>query len=326
MATIDEQGNIHDKAGRFDGHLRSEPEGALGTLERPTFTGYASVQEKVDAMRAELADAVDRLSEDEEWNRFLDTMGKFHRYSFQNQVLIMIQRPGATRVAGFQTWKSLGRSVLKGEKGIAILAPKTVTAKDADGNVDVDANGKPLKKVVGFTSATVFDISQTEGEPLPEGYHSFSEEPPPGFADDLESAIAAQGYTISYEELSGGKQGYTTMDAPHRVVIDSTLEPGERARTLAHELGHIMCGHTSKDETRSYSTDHGGKRGEMEVEAESFAYVLCRMNGMEAHQRTASEYVAGWQKFEPDAIRAAGERLSKAFKRTVELPWRNAQD
>lgn len=313
-------------SGQFRDKERTAPGEDLTDSPAPvTFTGYDSVQEKVEAMRSELEGAVERLADDEEWKRHLDVMARFHQYSFGNQLLIAIQRPDATRLAGFKTWKAVGRSVRKGEKGISILAPRVVNAKDDNGQPKKDEDGRPVRTVVGFTSASIFDLSQTEGEDLPVIEQSLSETPPAGFQDDLETAITAEGFTVSYEQIPGSAQGFTDPKTK-RVVIDQQLGEADRAVTLAHELGHIMCGHATEDgdeDGRTYTTSHGGKRGEMEVEAESFAYVLAKLNGMQTHQKAASTYVAGWQRHEPDAIRKVGERLSKAFKRTMTHPWRN---
>lgn len=315
------QGQFSEKRGTRPSSGSLTPP-AAPVQDRPVFTGYKSVQEKVDAMREELEAAVDQLADDEGWQNYLNTMSKFHRYSATNQMLIWLQNPDATHVAGFRKWKEMGRSVRKGEKGIAIFAPRTAPDLADDGSPRLDANGKPRRKVVGFSSATVFDVSQTEGEPLPEVYQDLSEEPPDGFIDDLEAACAKSGYPVSYEPISGGRLGYTSR-SEKRIVIDENLSPGSRATTLAHELGHVLSGHLDDDEKRVYSTSHGGKRGEMEVEAESFAYVLSRMNGMKTHTHRASEYVASWQQHEPEAIRNVSDRLHAAVKKAMNLSWRN---
>lgn len=332
MTTVDSSGNIHrgagaPGAGEFTGRIPASPAGTLvePSHQNPLERRFDTVEEKVRAMQAELTAAVDGLSEDENWGRWLDTICQFHSYSFQNQLLIALQKPEATRVAGFKTWLRLKRPVQKGEKGISILAPRLITKRDEAGANVLDENGRPMKQIVGFTSATVFDISQTSGEDLPTIYRDLSEEPPEGLIDDLTTAIEAQGYSVSFEEIDGGAKGYTTAAGSKRVVIDARQSAGSRATTLAHELGHIMCGHMDPDRKGDYHVGHGGKRGEMEVEAESFAYTLARINGMETHQRNASEYVASWQQHEPDAIRKVGETLSRAIKATMTSnTWRNA--
>lgn len=313
------------QAGRFTDKVNSAPAGELTqpAHENPLAIRFDTLEEKIEAMKAELEDGVAALANDESWLRHLHVMSQFHSYSFNNQVLISIQRPNATRVAGFKVWKSIGRSVKKGEKGISILAPKVVSARNKEtGEPELDESGKPKRRVVGFTSATVFDITQTEGEALPATYQELSEEPPAGYIEDLEAAIAAAGFEVVYEKTGSGALGYTSPSAK-RVVVDPDLSPGTRATTLAHELGHIECGHLERME--EYHTGHGGCRGEMEVQAESFSYVLSRMNGMETNLRPASEYVAGWGRHQPEALRQIGDTLQKAVKGAASrVKWRNA--
>lgn len=310
-------------AGQFREKKNDSPSGALvAEHTNPLAVRFDTLEEKIEAMKEELAIGVAELAEDENWQRHLEVMSQFHQYSFQNQILISIQRPNATRVAGFKVWKGVGRSVMKGEKGIAILAPKVINRRNKEtGEPELDANGKPVRAVVGFTSATVFDVSQTDGEPLPEVYQELSEDPPAGFVEDLEAAIVANGFEVVYEKTGSAALGYTSPSSK-RVVIDPDLSPGTRATTLAHELGHIECGHLERMD--EYHSGHGGCRGEMEVQAESFSYVLARMNGMQTNLKPASEYVAGWGRHDKDALRKVGDTLQKAVKGAVgRVKWRN---
>ena len=211
---------------------------------------YDTVDDKLAALQGEIAGHVAALANDENWHAYLNAMSRFHRYSSGNQMLISMQTCGqATHVAGFNKWKELDRSVMKGEKGITILAPKMVRkgAEDSNGKPIIGADGKQAKasRCVGFTTATVFDISQTEGKPLPESGAELSETPPEGFKEDLEKAITDSGYTVSYEDIPGGAHGYTSS-GDHRVVIQQGITQANEAQTLAHELGHIKAGHTDR--------------------------------------------------------------------------------
>lgn len=142
----------------------------MSTAKRTgTIPGAAS---KVDSAREAVSTAVDALiaqlesGKSEQLLRYLGVMSRFHSYSFGNVMLIMGQRPYATRVAGFHTWKSLGRSVKKGEKGVVIIAPIVLRKDRADQPDDTPEDDEA--KIVRFRAVHVFDISQTEGEPLPE--------------------------------------------------------------------------------------------------------------------------------------------------------------
>lgn len=315
--------------GQFATEAHTEATGVTlaPAAEETVFTKrYATLDEKVEAFHAELEEQIAALADDENWQRYLDTMSQFHRYSLYNQLLIAVQRPDATRVAGYRKWEEFGRHVMKGEKGISIFAPKLVrmTVEDGNGKPVIGDDGKPLKqqRCVGFTTATVFDVSQTDGDPLPDIDRELSEIPPDGFTDDLEAAITGSGYGVSYEPTGSAADGYTDPRAK-RVVVDPTLSPGRRAEVLAHELGHIKAGHL--DQMDDYHTGHGGQRGRMELEAEAVAYGLCRANGMSTRVGTiASTYVAGWTRDNPDLIKESAAKVSGTVKSILSGgTWRN---
>ena len=272
---------------------------------------YETLDDKISAFKDELNKGIDALADDSEWHEFLDTMGKFHNYSFGNQMLIRLQNPDATRVAGFNKWKELERQVNKGEKGISILAPKIVNAgaKDKNGKPILGPDGKPLKerKCVGFTTAAVFDISQTDGKALVNPQPDLSETPPEGFREDLETAISDEGFALEYKDLGGGDMKGYTSPTEKKVVIDTGMSPASQAKTLAHELAHIKCGHLERN--GEYHSGIGGCRGEMEVEAESTAYVICRANGMSTEiSSNSSRYVGSW---------ASGGRVTEEGRKVI---------
>jgi len=134
----------------------------------------AAAKARLEVLQDRLTRQVQAIRDGDQWKGWLWCAAKFHSYSFNNTMLIMLQQPGATQVAGYQTWLSVGRQVLKGERGIAILAPVVRRAKDesakagpAAETTKVDAQEAP-RRVAGFTQAHVFDVSQTEGAPLPQ--------------------------------------------------------------------------------------------------------------------------------------------------------------
>lgn len=281
-------------------------------------TRYDTKEEKLAAIHSELEKHVADLADDQQWQDYLDAAARFHQYSLSNQLLIAVQTQGkATRVAGFQKWKEFDRSVMKGEKGIVILAPRTVnaTVKDGAGNPVLGDDGKPLKRrtVIGFTTATVFDVSQTQGKELPRSRwnDNLAEAPPDGYAEDLEQAIRDHGYEVEYAETGDGSAGYTS--AGRRKVVIGPGSPANQARALAHELGHIACGHMENLE--GYHSGHGGKRSKFETEADSVAYVLSRANGMSGEMLTNSgDYIAGWAHGDNDLVRKTGEHVQKTVK------------
>lgn len=333
MGMIDGAGNHHHGkgapyGGKFAAKNNSAPMSVLEGPVHPLAQRFDTLDEKIAAMQAEIASSVEDLRQDSEWQRYLHYQSMFHNYSFNNVMLIVSQRPDATRVAGLKTWNKMRRRIITGQKGISIFRPKNVKQKDKNGDDVLDDAGKPKTVCIGVSSTTVYDVSQTSGDPLPDVDMSMelSEDPPDGYTDDLEAAIRAQGYDVRYEKIAGGAYGYTrSSHGTQVVVIDEGSGPGTRATTLAHELGHIMCGHLGDDRKGDYHTGHDGKRGSMEVEAESFAYTLSRINGMRTHIEPASKYIAGWQTQEPEALQKIGDTLAKAVKTTMKSnAWRSA--
>lgn len=289
----------------------------------------AAQVDKLKGFHDELEVAVTNLKDDTNWRTYLDSMSKLHTYSYGNQLLIKMQAPHATVVAGFNKWEELERNVIKGETcKIRVLAPQfsNKIVKDAAGKPIIGADGKPVKDrtVIGFKAVPVYDISQTEGKDLP-SMPKLSETPPPGFQTDLETAVQSYGYTVEYSENSGQGEGYTSKQTM-KVVVKSSLNEGQKASVLAHELGHIAAGHMER--TGEYHTGAGGARSAMEVEAESISYVLCRSNGMTPQVGTESKvYVAGWSRAggDPDAVKKSAEVVANTVKALLtKNKWVNA--
>jgi len=268
----------------------------------------------------QISEGVAALVESEGWRAMLDTAAKFHSYSLGNLVLIALQAPQATRVAGFRSWQSLGRQVRKGERGIAILAPCTYRPKTAErpesaapagpepattsgGGVAPDAGGKQVR---GFRVVHVFALHQTEGAPLPEVAPALlTGQAPAGLWNDLASQVTGYGYALERGDCCGAN-GYT--DPTRRVVrVRDDVDDAQALKTLAHELGHLECGHVT--DLPTYLTC----RGRCEVEAESVAYVVAAAHGLDASGYTFA-YVAGWAGPDRTCVRQAAETVTKAAR------------
>jgi antirestriction protein ArdC len=226
-------------------------------------TPTATREDRVHALVEELHDSVTALTTTEGWQRFLAAAARFHRYSFWNTVAILCQRPEATRVAGYQTWQRLGRQVRRGESGIRILAPCTYRASAED----TDKTDEPDRLVLrGWRVVSVFDIDQTEGEPLPEPPITVLDgDGPAGVRDDLAALIRAHGYEFQLgplpAESPAGAYGLTDHTT-RQVIVRDDLPGAQQAKTTAHELAHVRL-HRSRDTDRTT----------VEIEAESVAYV-----------------------------------------------------
>jgi antirestriction protein ArdC len=205
--------------------------------------------------------------------RFLDCMGRFYRYSWNNCMLIAHQMPEASYVAGFQRWLDLGRYVRKGEKGIAILAPLVCRKKDDP----CDPEEKPDPVLRGFKVVYVFDVSQTEGEEIPQLTEIHGD--PGTLLPRLEEVIRNSGMTLTAESLPTGTQG-ACRDG--EILIDESLPVGERFAVLVHELAHAWM-HLQEEYARRDKTI-------CETEAEAVAYVVCRAFGLDCSTRS-SDYI-----------------------------------
>lgn len=272
--------------------------------------------DRVEAMRSEIDRAIEHMSNSEGWVEYLDQARKFHKYSINNQLLILFQKRNATAVAGFKDWKNNHeRTVKKGEKAIWILAPMTKTVETPDPDT-----GNPRKetRVFGFRSVPVFDVSQTEGKPLPEPplieLDGDEDGPAPeGMVKDLTSVVNDAGFSIAYRSMDGedkGKLGYTSFTGK-KVVIDINLSPRRQARTLAHEAAHIALGHDKQ--IHEYHSGTGGHRPDMEVEAESVAYILGRQYGLPG-DKDSFRYIDGWAQGDKERVSKTATRVCVAAR------------
>ncbi len=270
-----------------------------------------------------LEDGVSEIQGSEQWRRLLKAQAKFHGYSFGNLCLIMSQTGGrATRVCGFNSWIALGRSVKKGEHGIAILAP--VFPRKGEDRHDLDQNhalsqapGEDSKKgaPVHFRVAYVFDWAQTEGKPLPEHpTHDLTGNSQQAklLLGRLVLAAEEEGLRVRYEDPAkmGGAKGYYQRGTKS-IVLAKGLALDQASKTLVHELAHSVCGHGMPGAERDRSTE--------EAEAEGTAFVVCEHFGIDTSNYTFG-YVADWSGEEgPKVIKRVGAAVQKAARTIIEL-------
>jgi len=212
---------------------------------------------------------------------YLTTMAKFHRYSLRNIMLIAMQKPNATYVAGFHAWHKLARFVKKGEKGILIIAP-VVRRKETTEAQEPETSEE--RSVVAFRGAYVFDITQTDGQPLPE-IASVQGDPSDNLAR-LKTFAGEQSIALGYSEDIAPARG---TSAGGKITLLPDQAPAEEFATLAHELAHEML---HRDERRS-----GTSKRVRETEAEAVSFVVCSAMGLETGT-AAQDYI---QLYEGDA-------------------------
>lgn len=270
------------------------------------YTGEYMSDEKVRTIAEE---ALERLSAELEAGKsealksYLGAMGRFHRYSWGNVLLINSQRPDATHVAGFHTWHDLGRSVKKGEKGIMILAPVIVKQRDQVNQVPVaKESSKPdsVVRLAGFRTAYVFDVSQTQGKPLPEFAKTTGN--PKDYDEKLKAIAAKRDISVEYDPKIAPALG---MSSGGRIRLSPGLAPAEEFSVLAHELAHEML-HHRKDAVRPPEVVR-------ETQAEAVAFVVCRSVGLETNN-AAADYIQlynGDKKTLADSLAAIQETSAK---------------
>ncbi len=256
--------------------------------------------DKLTSAHADLVAAVESLTSGEDWQRMLDTASRFHRYSANNVFLIMLQRPEASRVAGYRTWQKLGRQVRKGERGIRILAPCTYRYKTTDDSGDESTH----MGIRGFTTTTVFDLAQTDGTDLPDVRPALLDGDAVG---GLWNALAAQvkhaGYTLERGDC-GGANGRTDHSVRTVRVRDDVSE-APATKTLCHELAHVLL--------HPDNAAYFGCRGRSEVEAESVAFLVCQSVGLST-DGYSWPYIAHWSNGDATVVRQTADRVLTAVR------------
>ena len=279
----------------------------------------------MDSIMQSLESGVEELFTSNRYQEYLKTMAKFHNYSFNNTMLIAMQRPDATLVTSYKNWQSMGRQVMKGEKGITIIAPapykkmKEKEVLDENQRPIMGTDGKPKTEKVEvtvphFKAVTVFDIAQTSGEPI----QTLAPELLTAAVQDFDSFMQAiqkiSPVPIRFDEIDGNANGYY-HNADKEIVIKKGLSESQTLKTAIHETAHAKLHDREIMESLGVEKDRLTK----EVEAESVAYCVCSSFGLDTSDYSFP-YIAGWSssremkemKASMDVIRkTAGEMIDQ---------------
>lgn len=251
-----------------------------------------------------LRQAVAKVAADDAFQHLLAIRAKNGRYTFNNWMLIYVQNPDATYVMGYGAkdgstgWRSLGRQVRKGEKSLKILAPMKRTGEDE--------NGDKFTYVYGFRPVSVFDVSQTDGDEIydpqwrVDGVEGFE-----GLAARLTEVAESFGCTVKVGQVPGGAAGYYDRRTD-TIGLDENNSAAMNARTIAHELGHRFDPFLIDN-----PDEYAAHRGDCEVVADSVAYTVAAMHGLDVEMQSA-DYVAGWAEGAADKIGTLGSRIDAA--------------
>ena len=300
--------------------------------------------EKLKEITDRLEQGIMELFDSERYKEYLRVMSKFHNYSFNNTLLIAMQKPDASLIAGFSAWKNnFGRNVMKGQKGIKILAPSPFKIKKEMEKIDpqtrkafIGKDGKPVTEekeitIPAYKVVSVFDVSQTEGRELPD----IAVDELTGDVDRYKDFFAALEKTspvpIGFEKIEGGAHGYYHLE-DKRIAIDEGMSELQTLKTAIHEIAHAKLHdidlNAPKDEQPRVD------RRTREVEAESVAYTVCQHYGLDTSDYSFG-YVAGWSsgrelselKSSLETIRsAAAEIINSIDGHIAELQKEQAQD
>lgn len=238
----------------------------------------------LDALEAQVND----LRRSERWATYLSHQARFHRYSPRNVLLITMQRPEATQVAGYRTWQSLGRNVRRGEQALSILAPMRARGPDDE------------PRLTGFRWVSVFDVEQTEGDALVSPVSILEGGDKNGLEDRLAKVALGLGLRLEHVDLPTGVNGELRWSTSTLAIRADN--PGlQRAKTIAHELGHFLLHR------------HETNRARAEIEAESVAYVVMASLGADATSYSAG-YIASWLEHDdgPAVIARSCESIQRA--------------
>ena len=299
--------------------------------------------EKLKEITDRLEQGIAELFDSERYREYLKVMSKFHNYSFNNTLLIAMQKPDASLVAGFSAWKNnFGRNVMKGQKGIKIIAPSPFKIRQEVEKIDphtqkpiIGKDGKPVTeekeiKIPAYKVVSVFDVSQTEGKELPD----IAVDELTGDVDRYKDFFAALEKTspvpIAFENIEGGSHGYYHLE-DKRIAINEGMSELQTLKTTIHEIAHAKLHDIDLNAPKDEQQPRVDRRTR-EVEAESVAYTVCQHYGLDTSDYSFG-YVAGWSsgrelselKSSLETIRsAAAEIINSIDENLVEL--QKAQD
>ena len=288
-------------------------------------------QKKMDELMASLEDGMKEMFSSEKYAQYLKIMAKFHTYSLNNTILISMQRPDATLVTGYERWKSLGRQVKKGEKAIRIIAPAPIKEKRQQKKLDeenkpvLDENGDPEMEEVEVTVqkykvTNVFDISQTEGDPIETMDAAELTAGVENYAEFLQAVEKVTPVPIRFDELTGQTKGYFHT-VKREIVIQKGMAESQTLKTAIHETAHSLLHNKEK----MAGQEELKNRQTKEVEAESVAFVVCSAFGLDTSEYSFP-YIAGWSsgkemtelKASMDVIRQTSSKLIKSIEKEVQ--------
>ena len=301
--------------------------------------------EKLKEITDRLEQGITELFDSERYKEYLRVMSKFHNYSFNNTLLIAMQKPDASLIAGFSAWKNnFGRNVMKGQKGIKILAPSPFKIKKEMEKIDpqtqkaiIGKDGKPVTEekeitIPAFKVVSVFDVSQTEGREIPNIAVNMLTGDVEHYKDVFAALEKTSPVPVGFEKIEGGAHGYYHLE-DKRIALDEGMSELQTLKTLIHEIAHAKL-HDIDLNAPLEDLENRPDRRTREVQAESIAYTVCQHYGLDTSDYSFG-YVAGWSagrelaelKSSLETIRsAAAEIINSIDGHIAELQKEQVQD
>ena len=301
--------------------------------------------EKLKEITDRLEQGITELFDSERYKEYLRVMSKFHNYSFNNTLLIAMQKPDASLIAGFSAWKNnFGRNVMKGQKGIKILAPSPFKIKKEMEKIDpqtgkafIGKDGKPVTEekeitIPAFKVVSVFDVSQTEGKEIPDIAVNMLTGDVEHYKDVFAALEKTSPVPVGFEKIEGGAHGYYHLE-DKRIALDEGMSELQTLKTLIHEIAHAKL-HDIDLNAPLENLENRPDRRTREVQAESIAYTVCQHYGLDTSDYSFG-YLAGWSagreltelKSSLETIRStAAEIINSIDEHIAELQKEQVQD
>ena len=291
--------------------------------------------EKLKEITDRLEQGITELFDSERYREYLRVMSKFHNYSFNNTLLIAMQKPDASLVAGFSAWKNnFGRNVIKGQKGIKIIAPSPYKVKQEMKKIDphtqqpiIGKDGKPVTEekeitIPAYKVVSVFDVSQTEGRELPDIAVNELTGDVERYRDFFAALEKTSPVPIGFEQIPGSSHGYYHLE-DKRIAIDEGMSEIQTLKTAIHEIAHAKLHDIDLNAPENEQQPRIDRRTR-EIEAESVAYTVCQHYGLDTSDYSFG-YVAGWSsgrelselKSSLETIRSAAAEIINSIDETL---------
>lgn len=257
-------------------------------LVQPLSLQELIAQKDLKGIEEHIKSGIANYLDSETFKNYLDFALQFRQYSYRNKILIQSQNPKASLVAGYRAWQDKGRQVQRGEKALKIFVPSLAAKKDKDGNYSRDKEGNVIKEVKGFYLASVYDVRQTEGEPIPKPIYELEENinNPQKFDWYIKAITKLSPVPIQFAEIKGTAKGFF-VPSEKQITIRPGMSESQTIKTMLHEITHSIL------HDNNVPVFGSSEYARQEIEAESVAYMIANSLGIET-QEYSFGYLASW--------------------------------